>query len=262
MNHNIQVSYLKIGLNYQILDYNKNFVDFFGLHNERLTKLNFTDIIQTVNPNTYNCVSQLQPDENMTILLFKTCNTSSTSISDGVIIIYAVIKRVNDGYIINFVNWLNWINSLYHSLENGFTSISNLNDETFESKINYLSETYWFKAFLPLLTHIPKSLISLMSSHILFKILRFFNNKRGANRFSKDYNRDTISRIKTNIKQTTGIASPDISMLVENASLVDIHRGNQIIIRETSLSEDVLIFPEKDELLEFLIGKLNTDLFE
>jgi hypothetical protein len=253
---NIKVSYLKIDIKSQILDYNKNFVEFFGLQNKKLSELKLADIIQTLNPNVYNCIKSLKLEESKNVLLFKTCNSLSTLTPDSVVILYAIMTRVNDGYTILFVNWLNWINNLYSSLENGFTSIANLDEEEFKSKINYLSETYWFKALLPLITHTPKSLLGQISSHVLFKILRIFNNKRGANYFSKDYNRDTISRIKNHIKQTTGVVLPNIKMLVENTSLVDLHRGGQIVIRETSLNEDILIFPKKDELLEFLIFKL------
>jgi len=246
MYHN-QIAYIKINDTGQILDHNVKASLLLYITKQNLNEAIITDVIPMSISFLNTLLSQAKEEKYTRALIFKNLPDKN-----ALILLYFVIEEVDGGYSIKFINWLNWINNIYNSLESNYITISNLDYAYFRSKIKLLTETNWFRTLLPLLMHIPKNFVSLINSRAFFDIMKVFSNKRN-NEYSKDYNRDTLSRIKNWVKKDTGISSIDIKMLIDNDFLINIIDDDQLIVRNNLLTEDLVIFPEKDQLLECLI---------
>jgi hypothetical protein len=99
--------------------------------------------------------------------------------------------------------------------------------------------------------HIPNGFIGMINSWAFFDILKIFNNKRGENVFSKDYNRDMISRIRHSLKRKNGLkAHVDVGEILKDNMLINLKYNNELFIPHSVLDEDIVLVADKDMLLE------------
>lgn len=247
----INVCYVKLNLKYQILEYNQNFINFLGLENEPvlLDRL-ITEVISNISQRTYLKLYTLCDHGQNSLLIFR--NHRITGVTEPLVsIIYVTVAREEDAIVIHFANWLNWLWQLNFSLNNSYNMITGMDEVRYKKKIRELLEMYWFKALSPLLMHIPNGFIGMINAWAFFDILKIFNNKRGKNIFSKDYNRDTISRIRHSIKRNKGLnAHIDVSDILKDNMLINLKYNNELFIPHSILEEDIILIADKDLLLE------------
>jgi len=251
---NINVSYVKINLEYRIIEYNQNFINLLGLENKQ-TWLNkpITEIIPAINQKIYMKLNDLCDDEQESLLIFRN-HCLNGVVEPLVAILYMTIVREVDAIVIRLANWLNWIWQLNSSLNNNYNIITSMDESKYKTKFRMLLEMYWFKALSPLLMHIPNGFIGIVNAWAFFDILKIFNNKRGENIFSKDYNRDTISRIRHSIRRTKGFeAHIDVSDILKDNMLVNLKYNNELFIPYSILDEDIILVANRDMLLEDIL---------
>jgi hypothetical protein len=251
---NINVSYLKVDLDYKIIEYNQNFVNFFGLDNEQnFLGCNILRVIKGINQRTYLKLYNLCQSDQESLLIFR--NHTLQGVSEPLVSInYVTVTKENDAIVIRVVNWLNWIWLLNSSLNNGYNLITSMDESKYRQKIRQLFEMYWFKALSPLLMHIPNGFIGMINSWAFFDILKIFNNKRGKNVFSKDYNRDMISRIRHSIRRNKGLEMHiDVCDILKDNMLINLKYDNELFIPHSVLEEDIVLVANKDMLLEDIL---------
>lgn len=176
----------------------------------------------------------------------------------GVLILYVSVEKLKDSTIVRYTNWLTWLHRLNQSLNKHYKSISQINEN--QLSINILSEAHCFKALYPLLAHIPDESSGQISSRTYFNILKIFNKKRGENIYSKDYNRDTLSRIKNALKKDFGITDVDISGIIKYDQLVNIKIHDEFLIPYMSLKSTMVISPVHDYFLEAIMKKYTQSI--
>jgi hypothetical protein len=250
----IKVSYIKINLRHEIIGYNQNFINFFGLEDERtLLGKSIEDVISGINRNAYLKLYDLCENDQKSLLVFRNHRLSGV-VEPLVSIIYVTVTKEDDVIVIRMANWLNWIWQINSSLNKGYNMITNMDESRHRKKIRQLLEMYWFKALSPLLMHIPNGFIGMINSWAFFDILKIFNNKRGENIFSKDYNRDTISRIRHSIKKDHGLgAHIEVSDILKDNMLINLKYNNELFIPHSVLEEDIVLVADKDILLEDIL---------
>lgn len=253
--HPIKVSYVKINLKNQIISYNQNFINFFDLEDQGvLLGRKICELIPGINHQRYLKLSDLCENDKKSVLVFK--NYELTGVVEPLVaIMYVNVARESDAIVIRVVNWLNWIWHINSSLNNSYNMITNMEEVMYRKKIRQLLEMYWFKALSPLLMHIPNGFVGMINSWACFDILKVFNNKRGENVFSKDYNRDTISRIRHSLKRGHGTsAQVDISDILKDNRLINLKYKDDLFIPHSVLEEDIILVADKDLLLEDIIN--------
>lgn len=258
--YKIDVSYVRLNLDNRLIEYNNNFIDFFGL----LPEINYLgsllrELVPDLNQVEYLESHNMYVGYRKSLIIFR--NHILDSVNEPLVsAIYLSIYRDSDSVIVKMVNWLNWINLINLSLDNGYSAISKIDETKYRKNIRQLIEIYWFKGLSPLLMHIPSGLIGLVSSWAFFDILKLFNNKRGKNYYSKDYNRDTISRVCGKIKRETKRESHlEVGEVITNDSLVNLRYNKQLFIPYSILNENIIVFPEPDILLEDILNLSNPD---
>lgn len=246
----INVAYVKINQNHEILDYNRYFSDYCGLDaNCKLKGLVLSKLDYLPSFNLNQLLSNVNTDGTMIAFSNKNFNKQTM-----VAITYVSIKKTDKYTIIRFSNWLNWINALNLSMDNAYSDMSRLNkNHEIQQYVQISSEAGWFKALYPLLTHIPNNLSNMISSWAVFDILHCFVQKRGENKYTKDYNRDTLSRIKNSIKKYNGIIDIDIRDILDSNQFVNLKYGDELFIPYSGIKDTILFAVKADNLLEHVI---------
>jgi hypothetical protein len=251
---NINVSYVRVDLEYKIIEYNQHFINFFSLeHEQTILDRSITEVIPSISQKTYLKLYDLCDSDQKSLLIFR--NHRLTGVVEPLVCIaYVTITREVDAIVVRVANWLNWIWQLNSSLNNGYNMITSMDESKHKKKIRQLLEMYWFKALSPLLMHIPNGFIGMINSWAFFDILKIFNNKRGENIFSKDYNRDTISRIRHYIKRSKGLdAHIDVTDILKDNMLINLTYNNELFIPHSVLEEDIVLVADKDMLLDDIL---------
>ena len=249
----INISYLKINLEQQIIDYNENLANLFNL-----------DQISQPAPlsNIINSLSQIHSLKNIKIgelhSIIAFCNNRINSIPnhDSMLILYATITRHSDYYLIRIVNWLNWLHHISNSLEHGYSLMSKFNQNNSKDKFSKISDACCFKAFYPLITYIPQKFSSGVNQYSLFEIMRIFVKRREDGNYTKDYSRNVYSRIRTNLKQEFNLDNFDAIDLIKDDELLKIRYENNICIPNTLLFEDIILLIDHDQLLVSVIDSI------
>jgi hypothetical protein len=246
---------VKINLKYEITGYNQNFINFFGLENNgNLFGQLISNVIPGVTQKVYLKLCASGGDRPGSFLIFR--NHSLAQVTEPLVsIIYVLVTKESDAIIVRLVNWLNWIWQLNSSIDNNYNMITHMDESKHRKKIAQLSEMYWFKSLSPLMMHIPNGFIGMISSWAFFDILKIFNNKRGENHFSKDYNRDMLSRIRHSIKKDHGLKKHvEVSDILKDNLLINLRYNNELFIPYSVLKEDIVLSADKDMLLEYILN--------
>lgn len=252
---NIKVSYVKLNLEYRVIEYNQNFVNFFNLENKQtLLDQSIKELIPDINQESYLEFYDLGEDEQKALLIFR--NHRLIDVAEPLVsIVYVTVIKQANAIIVQVANWLNWIWHLNSSLNSGYNMITSMDEAKYRKKIGQLLEMYWFKALSPLLMHIPNGFIGIINAWAFFDILKIFNNKRGENLFSKDYNRDTISRIRNSIRRNMGLhAHVDVTDILKDNRLINLKYNNELFIPHSVLAEDIILVAKRDVLLENILN--------
>jgi hypothetical protein len=257
---NINVAYVKLNLKYEIIDHNHYFIDFFEIVPTQILGKNIIQINSNIHKQIHLKLDQLVGNQKKSLLVFRNHKLSNVE-EPLVTALYITITKDDEAISICMTNWLNWIRQLNHSINNNYILISNMNESKYRKKISQLLEIYWFKALSPLLMHIPNAFIGMINSWAFFDILKLFNNKRGENIFSKDYNRDMVSRIRHYIKRRKDfMAHIDVIDILKDDSLINLEYNNELFIPHSILNEDIILTINEDKLLEnFLALAISQD---
>lgn len=188
----------------------------------------------------------------ITGLLFK--NHKSKSNINTLQVIYLNVTKNTNTYNIKFVNWLNWLNKLYNSSENAYNLITKMNNKDLLD-FNKLSDIYAFNALYPLLMHIPLNHINNISGTAFYDILRNFINRKNNDVINKDYARNVYSRLKTSIREETGISNMLVSDILKNEQLLNLTSPQNLCIANTQLTKNQLFLEYNDEILDLLLNK-------
>ncbi|MCC2644405.1 MAG: hypothetical protein K0R94_183 [Burkholderiales bacterium] len=262
VNQSTKAIYVKLNLEHEIIAYNQNFIDFFDLRDkETILGKSFREIFSNINENVYLKLQDLCENKQKSLLIFR--NHHLTGVTEPLVsILYAVVIKEPYAVVLHIANWLNWIWQINSSINKGYNMIAGMEESVHRKKIRRLLEMYWFKALSPLLLHIPNGFIGMINSWACFDILKIFNNKRGENIFSKDYSRDTISRVRHCIKRDRGLkAHVDISEILKNKMLINLQYNDELFIPHSMLEETIILTANKDTLLEEVLNMyIYTDI--
>lgn len=249
----INISYLKINKEQQIIDYNQNLANLFNLDQVGQPEP-LSNIINSLNQITK--LKDIKAGELHSIIAFCNSRINPTLTYDSMLILYATISKHDDHYLIRIVNWLNWLHYISNSLEHGYSLMSKFNQNNSKDKFSKISDACCFKAFYPLITYIPQKFSSGVSQCSLFEIMRIFVKRREDGSYTKDYSRNVYSRIRTNLKQEFNLDNFDAIDLIKDDALLNIQYKNNICVPNTLLLEDIILSVEHDQLLVAVIDSI------
>ena len=244
----LKISYCKLDLTANIIDFDQNFSTLFHFQKEtKISFLSYFNLDQTF-------LDQIKTREKKSFILF--CNTkiNDASQKNALLLMYVVVEKSNCYYTIHLTNWLNWIHGIAGSLENGFLFISKFNDISNQKDFNTISDAACYKAFSPLLSYLPNKYRNGTTQFSLFEVMRVFVKLREMN-FSRDYARNIYSRIRTSLKKEYGHNYNDAVDLIKNEELVNINFDGEILIPNTTLVSN-MIFPTANDY--FLMSLIDT----
>lgn len=226
----------------RILGYNKQFADLF-LHNafKQNNQLTFDQII--------DYPLKIQECKKNGLLIKNNLINNQDMLSYFYI---NVTKTNHDSYMIKFINWLNWIANLYSSLNYSYDNMISLSDRD-EIKVEYSSDIHAFNAFFPLLMHKPANFIKQINTHALYGILRKFINRKNVDYISRDYTKQTYSRLETSIKEQTGNRIIELIEIMKNREILNFRHFNQIYICNTKITKTIFLNGYTDELLNLYL---------
>lgn len=251
MEHNFKTAYIKLTAQHFIQEYNTYFITLFGLHDiEEIVGLNFDDLAKSCGiESAFLSGIEPSPSYKRAFLVFQNYNYVDGS-HKYLLILYVLVEKTRDAVILRFSNWINWLHNLNGALNNNYLTMSQMGETCDKSAIESISEAHSFKALYPLLAHIPTDYLGLIGSSAYFNILRIFNKKRGDISYSKDYNRDTLSRIKHALKKDFGVTNIDITNIIKYDQLVNLKFQTELLIPHTSLNNNIVVSPVRDLFLE------------
>lgn len=252
--HFLNLAYVNLNQNLHITTYNNHFSTLF---NQAQTPLINTEFKKYININPNNPSNQKFSENKYTsALVFK----NIVKKDDGrLFLLYVLCKQTPCGYNIVIANWLNWIHRIHNSLDKGYATMQKVNNSDIKSNIRSSSDIHSFKALLPLLVVKPKRQTKVELAQ-LYDILHPFINRK-QNEVNKDYNRNTLSRLKTSIKEQTGAKHYELSDVIHNQTLIDIHHKGQMCIPNTTLAKDIINYEIHDEFLESLMLEFMNNIF-
>jgi len=250
-----KVAYIKLNTRHVIQELNSYFVTLFGLPSiNQAIGLDFDKLAMDYGiENAFLCGAGNSQSYTRAFLVFQNYGAPDQA-NKYLLVLYVLVETTKDGVTIWFTNWLNWLHNLDGSLNNNYQTISQVNCDKCE--IETISEAHCFKALYPLLAHIPHDFIGQISSKAYFNILHIFNKKRGENRYSKDYNRDTLSRIKHALKKDFGVTNIDITNIIKYDQLINLKVQSELLIPNTRLNINIVVSPVRDNFLEGLMKDL------
>ncbi len=238
----LKISYVKLDLNMNILDFNNNLINLFRLNKKDLKGQSVDNIVNI--KEHQKCISKLTNGQQISVMIFKHHKAYNASFENATIILYTLIRRENDEYHIRIINWLNWLHNIYGSIELGYESLSLINDKYEKNDFKSLSNIACFKAFYPLLALTPNKFNPLA----FYNILRIFTPKK-QEAYSKDYTRNICSRLITNVKREIGISISNPIEVIKNEDLLNFRYKGEICIPNTSTINDLIIPVETDHFL-------------
>lgn len=256
-----QCGYIKFNQNLSIINYNKQFEQIFNstFRYKNLFSLNldrFIDVdLEQVSKAKYSSPSP------KSLLLLKTITIDLKSH----LFFFYISYEYKDGYYnAVIINWLNWINSIATSLHEGYKIIRNLNKNGIAGNLLESSDIHSFKALTPLLSinsNIYQNTSSI-SPYQIYDILHPFINNRRNEDFTKDYLRNTLSRLKTSLKEQTKDSYLELNQAISNSNAIDLeHLDGNMCIPYTSLRKDIVYYGVNDTALQnFAMIKLNNTI--
>ena len=251
--HAINISYFKLDLSGKTIEYNEDFINLFNLNCIK-EQLSIECIFDVETMNQYQFMNEMEIGEHRSFIQFR--NFQIKNNHQAMLILYIIVTKQNNYYLIRMVNWLNWLHNIVNSMEYGYGLIKDFNDTMSKNIFTKISDASCYKALYPLATYIPRKLSNGISQLSLFEIMRIFIKQRNELKYSRDYARNIYSRIRTNLKQEYGLYSMDIIDLLKNDNIVNIKFGDQICIPRTILAKNITVLVEHDALLILLINKL------
>lgn len=252
--HFLKLAYVSLNQNLHITTYNNHFATLFNQSQISLVNTQFKKYIN-INPN--NTTNQkLNENKYTSALVFKNIVKKDDR---RLFLLYLLYKQTPCGYTIVIANWLNWIHHIHNSLDKGYSAMQKVNNSDIKSNIRSSSDIHSFKALLPLLVVKPKQQSKVELAQ-LYDILHPFINRK-QNGVNKDYNRNTLSRLQTSIKEQTGVKHYVLSDVIHNQTLIDIHHKGQMCIPNTILAKDIINYDVHDEFLESLMLQFMSNVF-
>lgn len=248
----LNISYLKLDLNAQIIDHNVNFAKLFQLPENKINNLSFNLVLDIKKDDVLNYIHKLPINQQQSIICF--CNSKLDN--GAMFILYTLITRYNDHFTVKMVNWLSWIHNIYTSMDYGYSLISKLNNNSNTIYFTKMSEAASYKALYPLLTHIPQKFSGGIYPFSMFEIMRIFTRQRKTNYYSRDYARNSYSRIRTNLKHEYNLECFEAIDLIKNDSLLRINFNGEICMPHIELLNTVLFPVNHDSFLLHLINQM------
>ena len=245
----LKISYCKLDLTANIIDFNQNFSTLFDVPKE--TKLS---LLSYFNLNK-NFLYQIKLGDRKSFILFYNTKINNAVENNALMLMYAVVVKSDNYYTVHFTNWLNWIHGISGSLENSYSLITEFNDNTKKTEFTTISDAACFKALYPLLSYLPNKSSNGISQASLFDILRVFVRLRETN-FSRDYARNVYSRVRTSLRKEYGHDYIDVIDLIKNNDLVNINYGSERLIPNTILASNIMYPIEQDNFLLTVINSI------
>ncbi|MCX8514065.1 MAG: hypothetical protein ORN24_00690, partial [Burkholderiales bacterium] len=176
--------------------------------------------------------------------------------NNAVLVLYAYIEKIDNTYSITMINWLNWLHNMTKSLERSYSFMKKFNDTISRDKFLSISDAMCYKAFFPLIAHIPVNKAQAISQCSLYEIMRLFIKQRDPNAlFSRDYARNAYSRIRTNLRKDYNLEYFDPIDLIRDKTKLNINQNGNLCIPDTILENNLFLEIEHDT---FLISLLNS----
>ena len=233
-----------------ITGYNDNFASCY-LHNQLNPEVNINETLQVNLTNELYNINL----ENNSVLLIR--NAPLPTSQDFLNFLYIRITKQENLYQLKITNWLNWLHQLYTSMDAGYSLMTNINNSHNNLILEKISDIYCFNALYPLLMHMPRKHISCIDSSAFYDVFRIFVNRKNNNEVSKDYSRNIYSRLKTSIKEETGMSNMHVADIMRQNSLLNCSNSNGITMKHTKTTENILIPEFNDNLLNMFLDNLH-----
>ncbi|MDQ5920884.1 MAG: hypothetical protein QG673_940 [Pseudomonadota bacterium] len=261
----MDIAYAKLDLNAKIIEYNKIFTTLLHLQNKSILNRYFAYVLSISKNELTNHLNKLGLGEQTSLVLF--CNIAIPIQAEpnkhALLILYSLINRQDDYFTVKMVNWLNWIHGNANSMENSYIMMSQFNTNTVKTKFKHISDSACYKAFYPLVTHIPHKFHAHVLQTSLFEIFRIFIKQRDDNaKYSRCYGRNLESRIKTNLKKEYSLTNVKLADLIKNDYLLNINFDGQICVPNTSLINNIMLTINQDDLLTSIMNKMPLDILK
>lgn len=248
----LNVAYLKLDVVFNVLDYNDNLKPLFNvetLSNSKQVSATITDLPG----NLLDMLGNLQQDELKSLIIIKNNPHNEDS---AVLVLYTIIQKTPDSYIIRIVNWLNWIHELLSSVSNSYDFIENLEQNVKHEDFNKISKVACFKVFYPLITHIPSKFIQSISQISLFNIMHLFIKTKNDDKYSKDSARNLYVNLRNSLKHDDNLDSCSIFDVLQDDKKLPINHNGNIQIPKTTISQSIAFQVKPDKFLTNLIDAL------
>ncbi|MBP9742264.1 MAG: hypothetical protein KBD37_02800 [Burkholderiales bacterium] len=242
----IKVAYLKLNLQYRVLEHNKHFAKLFNYEFGNMPDLTFTVLFGlSLQGNSQIEKLQIGEQEAYTILRNR---RSGQCAENTVVVLYALVKRYENYFTVKIVNWLNWLHGIDYSLEGGYACVNEIKFVT--SKLfNKLSIAAGFKSLYPLIAHVPQKFNGGIFPSAIAEIMQLFALKPKADHYSRDYARNIYSRIKTNLKQEYNQEYVDVIDLIHDNELLNIILEDEVSILNTELTKNLMLRNNHSDIL-------------
>ena len=245
----LKISHCKLDSKANIIDFDGNFSKTFKP--EEHIKLSFKSVFNI----SHTFLYAMKTGDKKSFIMFYNTKINQSDRPNALLMMYVVIDKSTDDYIVIFTNWLNWLHNISSSLENSYLSMSKFNDSLKQNDFNNISDAACYKALYPLLTYIPNKLSNGVSQISLYEVMRVFMQLRDMH-YSRDYSRNISSRIRTSLKKDYGHAHSYAIDIIKDQSLVNINFDGEIMIPNTILSNNIINPINHDNFLVYIINTL------
>lgn len=243
----VSSAWVNLDLNKKIVNYSDQFCRSLQLSQEDIVGTDISDIFKL----DFDIIDKMSISNNNSCSVLALKNIVAQD-KPRLFMFYISCKKNKTGYILGIINWLNWINYLYGSLEHNYAIMKNISHQQLKDKVKKSSDIHSFNALLPLISIRPTKLSNIALTAV-YDILHPFVNRR-TQAICKDYLRNTMSRLRTSLKEQTGVKYSSVFEMINN-DLPEVGVDGQRCITNTVIQHDVYHYAVKDDLLESLVFK-------